>query len=213
MSHVMDNELTILKRDARGRVRSTVEARAEAVVEYRRSGLSASAFAKMAGISKNTSGMTAQKNLASSASPGVLEAEIEKRGKDTQKIKPRKEREARVPEHLPAVDEVIEPEKVAAAPAAWRHIGEEVTEQLDYEPARFLRRRIIRRKYVKRDEPHQDCSRRSSSPNTAIICLSTGRSRSTPHGTTSPSHAKAWHAGSGSPPIGCARFMSTSTPE
>jgi len=34
-------------------------------------------------------------------------------------------------------------------------IGEEVTEQLDYEPARFLRRRIIRRKYVKRDEPHQ----------------------------------------------------------
>jgi len=54
MSHVMDSQLTILKRDARGRVRSTVEARAEAVAEYRRSGLSASAFAKMAGISKNT---------------------------------------------------------------------------------------------------------------------------------------------------------------
>jgi transposase-like protein len=50
----MDNQLTILKRDARGRVRSTAEARAEAVAEYRRSGLSASAFAKMAGISKNT---------------------------------------------------------------------------------------------------------------------------------------------------------------
>jgi transposase len=97
----------------------------------------------------------AKKNPASSASPGVLEAEIEKRGKDTAKIKPRKEREARVPEHLPAVDEVIEPEEVAAAPAAWRHIGEEITEQLDYKPARFFRRRIIRRKYVKRDEPHQ----------------------------------------------------------
>ena len=54
MSHVMDNQLTILKRDARGRVRSTAEARAEAVAEFRRSGLSASAFAKMAGISKNT---------------------------------------------------------------------------------------------------------------------------------------------------------------
>ena len=54
MSHVMDNQLTILKRDARGRVRSTAEARAVAVAEYRRSGLSASAFAKMAGISKNT---------------------------------------------------------------------------------------------------------------------------------------------------------------
>ena len=54
MSHVMDNQLTILKRDARGRVRSTAEARAEAVAEYRRSGLSTSAFAKMAGIAKNT---------------------------------------------------------------------------------------------------------------------------------------------------------------
>lgn len=54
MSDVMDNQLTILKRDARGRVRSTVQAREEAVAEYRRSGLSASAFAKMAGISKNT---------------------------------------------------------------------------------------------------------------------------------------------------------------
>jgi transposase len=97
----------------------------------------------------------AKKAPASSASPGVLEAEIEKRGKDTAKIKPRREREARVPEHLPAVDEVIEPEEVAAAPAAWRHIGEEITEQLDYKPARFFRRRIIRRKYVKRDEPHQ----------------------------------------------------------
>ncbi len=53
----------------------------------------------------------AKKDPASSASPGVLEAEIEKRGKDTAKIKPRKQREARVPEHLPAVDEVIEPDE------------------------------------------------------------------------------------------------------
>ncbi len=97
----------------------------------------------------------AKKDPASSARPGALEAEIKQRGKDSKPVKPRKEREARVPEHLPAVDEVIEPEEVIAAPAAWRHIGEEVTEQLDYQPARFLRRRIIRRKYVKRDEPHQ----------------------------------------------------------
>lgn len=98
----------------------------------------------------------AKKDPASSASPGVLEAEIDKRGKDeVKKAKPRKEREARVPEHLPAVDEVIEPAEVTAAPEAWRPIGEEVTEQLDYEPARFFRRRIIRKKYVKREEPHQ----------------------------------------------------------
>ncbi len=36
------------------------------------------------------------------------------------------------------------------APEAWRCIGQEVSEQLDYEPARFLRRRTIRRKYVHR---------------------------------------------------------------
>lgn len=64
--------------------------------------------------------------------------------------KPRKEREARVPDHLPAVDEVVEPDEVVDDPEAWRPIGEEVTEQLDYEPARFFRRN-----YVKRDEPHQ----------------------------------------------------------
>jgi hypothetical protein len=56
---------------------------------------------------------------ASSASPSALEAEIRRRGKDSQKIKPRKEREARVPEYLPSVGEVVEPEEVAAAPDAW----------------------------------------------------------------------------------------------
>ena len=100
-------------------------------------------------------GDEAKKDPASSASPGVLEAEIEKRGKETIKTKSRKAREARVPEHLPAVDEVIEPEEVVADPEAWRSIGEEITEQLDYKPARFFRRRIIRRKYVKRDEPYK----------------------------------------------------------
>ncbi len=97
----------------------------------------------------------AKKEEASGASPGVLEAEIEKRGKNSKQGKARREHGARVPEHLPAVDEVIEPGEVTAAPEAWRHIGEEITEQLDYQPARFFRRRIIRRKYVKRDEPHK----------------------------------------------------------
>ena len=98
----------------------------------------------------------AKKAGASSADACVLEAEIERRGKDHNKApKPRKEREARVPEHLPAIDEVIEPEEVSVAPEAWRHIGDEVTVQLDYQPAKFFRRRIIRKKYVKRDEPHK----------------------------------------------------------
>ena len=42
------------------------------------------------------------------------------------------------------IEEVIVPEPVTAAPQNWRRIGEEVSERLDYEPARFLRRRTVR---------------------------------------------------------------------
>jgi len=68
------------------------------------------------------------------------------------KAKPAKPSEGqskpRLPENLPVVEEVIDPDAVKAEPQAWRYIGQEVTEQLDYEPGRFLRRRTIRRKYV-----------------------------------------------------------------
>lgn len=66
------------------------------------------------------------------------------------KVQPRKPRAPRLPEHLPVVEEVIEPEPVKAAPQDWRCIGQEISEQLDFEPARFLRRRTIRKKYVHR---------------------------------------------------------------
>jgi transposase len=56
----------------------------------------------------------------------------------------------RLPENLPVVEEVIEPELVKQKPEEWRCIGQEVSEQLDYEPARFLRRRTVRKKYVHR---------------------------------------------------------------
>jgi transposase len=61
-----------------------------------------------------------------------------------------RDRTPRLPENLPVVEEVIEPEPVKAQPEQWRCIGQEVSEQLDYEPARFLRRRTIRKKYVHR---------------------------------------------------------------
>ena len=64
----------------------------------------------------------------------------------------RKERKPRIPDHLPVVEEIIDPEPVKAQPDQWRCIGQEVTEQLDYEPAKFLRRRLVRRKYVHRTE-------------------------------------------------------------
>jgi transposase len=61
-----------------------------------------------------------------------------------------RQRTLRLPENLPVVEEVVDPEPVKAAPQSWRCIGQEVSEQLDFEPGRFLRRRTIRRKYVHR---------------------------------------------------------------
>jgi transposase len=65
----------------------------------------------------------------------------------------RKERTARLPENLPVVEEVLDPEPVKAQPEQWRCIGQEISEQLDYEPGRFLRRRVVRNKYVHRTDP------------------------------------------------------------
>jgi len=69
------------------------------------------------------------------------------------KVQPtRARRGPRLPDSLPVVEEVIDPEPVKAQPANWRCIGQEVTEQLDYEPGRFLKRRTVRRKFVHRNE-------------------------------------------------------------
>jgi len=65
----------------------------------------------------------------------------------------RKERTTRLPENLPVVEEVLDPEAVKAQPEQWRCIGQEISEQLDYEPGRFLRRRVVRRKYVHKTNP------------------------------------------------------------
>lgn len=65
---------------------------------------------------------------------------------------PRQDRTPRLPENLPVIEEVIEPEPVKTEPEQWRLIGEEVSEQLDYEPGRFFRRRLVRKKYVHRTE-------------------------------------------------------------
>jgi len=65
----------------------------------------------------------------------------------------RKAKAPRLPENLPVVEEVIDPEPVKAQPADWRCIGQEVSEQLDYEPGRFLKRRVVRRKYVHKTQP------------------------------------------------------------
>jgi transposase len=60
--------------------------------------------------------------------------------------------EATWPKDLPVEQEVIEPAEVRANPEAFRCIGEELTEMLDYRPVKFFRRQIIRRKFVRRDD-------------------------------------------------------------
>jgi transposase len=93
--------------------------------------------------------------LLSLSDSSILESQEPAAVSDRPRSSPaaRKERAPRLPENLPMVEAVIDPEAVQAAPQHWRCIGEEVSEQLDYEPARFLRRRLIRRKYVHRRDP------------------------------------------------------------
>ena len=83
--------------------------------------------------------------------PQSSEEESARSQKTSVAARPR-DRAPRVPDHLPVVEEVIVPEVVKGCPEAWRQIGEEVSERLDYEPARFLRHRTVRPKYVKRSE-------------------------------------------------------------
>jgi transposase len=69
--------------------------------------------------------------------------------------RPATERRPRLPEHLPVVETIIEPDEIRAEPEAWRRIGEEISEQLDYDPARFFKRRTIRPKYARRGDMEQ----------------------------------------------------------
>jgi transposase len=88
--------------------------------------------------------------LPESSAVEVVSAAPEKECSRTSTVAVRKDR---LPENLPVVEEVIDPEPVKAQPEQWRCIGQEVSEQLDYEPGRFLRRRVVRRKYVHKTNP------------------------------------------------------------
>jgi transposase len=65
----------------------------------------------------------------------------------------RSPRQPRCPENLPVETEVIDPAPVLGNPDAWRQIGEETSDLIDYEPGRFLLRRTLRRVWVKRGDP------------------------------------------------------------
>jgi transposase len=62
-------------------------------------------------------------------------------------------RKLRCPDNLPVEVEVLDPAPVSGNESLFRKIGEEVSEQLDYQPGHFLKRRLVRRTWVKRDDP------------------------------------------------------------
>jgi transposase len=53
-----------------------------------------------------------------------------------------------LPAHLQTERIVLEPEEVRQQPEGWRKLGEEVTEELDWQPAQFIKRLYIRPKYA-----------------------------------------------------------------
>ena len=54
----------------------------------------------------------------------------------------------RLPANLETERVVLEPEEVKQAPADWHKLGEEITEELDWKPAQFIKRLYIRPKYA-----------------------------------------------------------------
>ncbi|MCC7518020.1 MAG: IS66 family transposase [Verrucomicrobiae bacterium] len=92
----------------------------------------------------------AQLDLALEGIEGSVVAEESSEAEEA-KPSPRPRRRGRKP--LPPLKEeqvVMEPEEVLAAPDLWKKIGEERTEELDVEPARFMKRVFLRPKYVHR---------------------------------------------------------------
>ena len=71
-------------------------------------------------------------------------------GEASHEKKERRERAPRIPDNLPVEEIVIEPLEVQAEPQAYKYIGAEVSEQLDYSPGAFRRVRTVRRKYVRK---------------------------------------------------------------
>jgi transposase len=54
-----------------------------------------------------------------------------------------------LPAHLETERVVLEPAEVQQQPEGWRKLGEEVTEELDWKPAKFIKRLYVRPKYAK----------------------------------------------------------------
>lgn len=99
-------------------------------------------------------GTEAKKPEASSAALAALEAEPEKTAKPARKSKKKGGITEEVLASLPATEVVLVPDEVRAEPEAYRLVDEVVTQQLDYEPGRYVCHKIIRQRYARIDSPH-----------------------------------------------------------
>lgn len=72
-----------------------------------------------------------------------------------------------LPEHLPVEETIIEPEEDTTD---MTHIGDEITETIDYEPGRLVKKRYIRRKYARKKELEPE-SNDSSENNTSEVVI------------------------------------------
>jgi transposase len=78
----------------------------------------------------------------------VVEAAPKKKGQEAGKPNPNHNGRNQFPAHLPRMVEVLTPEIVAANPTDFSKIGQEITETLDYTPAKLFVVQRVREKYV-----------------------------------------------------------------
>jgi transposase len=115
---------------------------------------------KLFGNSKGETVDTAQLQMQlSGAEEALVQLEAKeqaaklRQSEDEAKAEPRPRRARFVfPEQLEEVTETLEPAEVLADPQAYRKIGEDVTELLDIVPMKFIRKRLVRPRYVRKDK-------------------------------------------------------------
>jgi transposase len=76
------------------------------------------------------------------------ETEVKKKGQQAGKPNPNHNGRNQFPAHLPRVLEILTPEIVSANPTDFNKIGQEITETLDYTPAKLFVKQYVKEKYV-----------------------------------------------------------------
>ncbi len=91
--------------------------------------------------------LASQNNTENTVSP-VVGAAPKKKGQEAGKPNPNHNGRNQFPAHLPRMVEVLTPEIVVANPTDFSKIGQEITETLDYTPAKLFVVQRVREKYV-----------------------------------------------------------------